>query len=764
MTFLFKTLKIERNNVLPFFLYFVSFLTILFFYGVWPERLFAFPGSVDFGIPSISIRQLLYNDHLGYPFGSYSPEGLPYYSFQYLLCNIFSISEYLASQIVLAIVLLASFVGIVKLLTLFNVDTIVSIIMGLIFMLMPVNNGHIIGYPPLAQTMLLTPLFILIDLNFFKKVSDKSHLSKLASSFALMIISKVFAMFGNGYPFVFYNFISGFFLLGYLFNNKLINIKNSIFTCVGFIVSNVVALVLYKWYVPGGSFNVEGINYFRSQGIDIATLFLPSNNLFFFNKLNFSVSWNPAQFYGDGSNVEFNYLGFSFLILIGIGIYKRLYSSVLLKIALIAAIIALYISLGPSLKVYDIKQTYNVGEICYNMPEADATCSLGTSHLFQLPPFNNMRAVYRWIFVTKLLLIVLGGVTMTHLINRSKLGKLTFLFFTLIFIEITPNIQYSMHLSSTFYKMGLQFKEDVTDRLSPWLKRDKKVFFYSHENDFLARVMGNRYESFVYNVNGDKNFGLARAKWPSSILAIFNCKDKCNDFVFNAMQKGDLDVFIVPNFNLRWDFYTWPPQKAYNLPSGLKIGEYYNTMLHNNFFDFKDSRFVVDQEEYFSVITLSKSNRFNDKYDFCANFTQATFTNQGEMQSPWRKRIAVIPIDESSEQLGIFTSSEVEVIYDIAMPKDTNLNLSASVGYLPISQHWNKSDGTRTLILIYSGTDTDTVFNQYILPKDKFRNIKISLSKYKESSVRFIFKTTQDKNKNFDADWIFWQAPQISMN
>lgn len=132
------------------------------------------------------------------------------------------------------------------------------------------------------------------------------------------------------------------------------------------------------------------------------------------------------------------------------------------------------------------------------------------------------------------------------------------------------------------------------------------------------------------------------------------------------------------------------------------------------------------------------------------------------MDCPWGKTIAVIPLDESSSERGIFSASENEVSYSLLMPKDSNYILSGSVGYLPVSKKWNVSDGTRVLILFSSTVTTDTLFNEYILPSDDFKPINIPLNEYVNTAGQIVFKTTQDLNKNSYGDWIFWQSPKIS--
>jgi len=354
------------------------------------------------------------------------------------------------------------------------------------------------------------------------------------------------------------------------------------------------------------------------------------------------------------------------------------------------------------------------------------------------------------LFVSKLLLLVLAGIILSALYREQKTRVYALVATLLVAVDMFPNVSYTNILGGKFYEQGQKFTADVTDKLEPYMKEGRKVFFYSHENDFLSRVMGNRYQATVYNVNGDKKIYLVRESWPEPIKKILKCKSACNNEVYNAMTDGCLDVFIIPRFNLRWNFYNWPPKNEVNNEQVFETG---------------DCRFVVQDEKYFTVVTKSsapaKPDVIDNDYDFCDNFHKAKVKGQGKMNSPWGKNIAVIIADSSEKNRGLFETSISGISYRVAMPATRACKLSARVGYLPVSKGWNVSDGTRVLVVVRAKGKTDTVFNRYILPADEVRYVSVDMKKYAGSVAEITFKTTQDKGKHFMGDWIVWQEPKL---
>lgn len=739
----------------------IIYLLTLFIYGIFPGQWSSFPGSVDFGVPSLSISQILYNPKLGYPLGNFYPEGLPYISLRLLLTVIFRISEYTAGQLEIALILLFSIIGVKKLLIQFRVNNYLAILLSFIFVIMPINMGHLIGYPPLSKTLLLVPLLLYIDLYVFSRVNTLKKLN-IKNTLLLVFLSfaKCIAMFGNGYGFIFYNFISFCFLLSYVFENKFENIRSSILLFVSFIVANIVAVLLYKLYIPGGaSYYKESIDFFRAQGVDLYTMIVPGNNLFFLKTLNLSKHWEAYKYYGDGSNVYFNYIGYTFILLLIIALSKRFLKKTIQRILVPILLVSTIISFGPSLKVNDTRDMKAGDGLSYHMKESDATLSLGTSFIYELPAIKNMRSVYRWIYITKLILLIISGIVLTELLKSNKNKKYVWIISCLILLEFFPGIKGKIYQRKNFYKMGMQFSEDVTSKLEPYMKKDQKVYIYSHANDFLAKIIGNRYESYLYNINGDKKMGLVREQWPKSILKISKTGYNLNEYVYTALSSDDLDVFILPNFNLRWDFYYWPPSKD----KVEEINKEYESK-----FNFNDPRFKINKHKYFTVVELSgkTSNvlEIDSTVSLIDKINYAEFIGQGDMDCPWGKRISAVNIKEEN-RAGIFSAPASNVIFTIDFSSSNKkYMLNTSVGFYPESKKWNVSDGARMQIIIENENLNDTVFNEYILPENDFREINISFSKYINKVVKLRFETIQDTNKNYSGDWLVWLDPKLVSN
>lgn len=72
-----------------------------------------------------------------------------------------------------------------------------------------------------------------------------------------------------------------------------------------------------------------------------------------------------------------------------------------------------------------------------------------------------------------------------------------------------------------------------------------------------------------------------------------------NENAAMAIAKGDLDVLVIPFFNLRWDSYKWPPSENARIE---------NKKLMLSKFDIFDQRFSYKEEKWFGIVTYKKTN------------------------------------------------------------------------------------------------------------------------------------------------------------
>ena len=184
---------------------------------------------------------------------------------------------------------------------------------------------------------------------------------------------------------------------------------------VAFTLANLVAVAVYSLYVPA-DYETNPIGIFRSMGLDLITLVVPTEPVWPAAKLNYAGV--HSELWGDGSNSAYNYVGFAGLVLAGVCLGSRSRRPEALALA-VAGLVAFVLALGPSLKIDESRPapgglpTFE----SYLMPEGVATADLPWDGLFTaVPGINSMRATYRWYGVTRFAVVVLAGLAVTQLL------------------------------------------------------------------------------------------------------------------------------------------------------------------------------------------------------------------------------------------------------------------------------------------------------------------------------------------------------------
>jgi hypothetical protein len=335
-----------------------------------------------------------------------------------------------------------------------------------------------------------------------------------------------------------------------------------------------VAIGLYEWHLPDGiQFGVMPIDFFRAQGVDVVSFFIPSPRLLWSRLAGVGVQWDSFIYYGDGLNVNFNYLGYALLVptlvFVAVAVRRRVARGDTFRAAFwmalaASAVLGLLASLGPSLKVHDVRiseQRDRVEFDQYLMPGEAATLTLPTEALFaSLPGIKHMRATYRWIALPKLILVLAFAMVASWLYERRPaLGVALAL---IAFGEQVPDLPRVTHRAQANYQEFVRFNEDVLAKMSSFLAPGQRVFFLSGENDYLANYLAPMLEVATYNVGGDKNQQVSSDRWPQSLRELFSralSAEGLGPFATEALASHEVDAIILPYFSLRWDAYHWPP-------------------------------------------------------------------------------------------------------------------------------------------------------------------------------------------------------------
>lgn len=352
------------------------------------------------------------------------------------------------------------------------------------------------------------------------------------------------------------------------------------------------ALVYSRWQPSGAYGTTVPIEMFRSMGADVATFVLPQSHLWWAHLTGLSVDFSAG--WGDQSAYRSNYLG---LILVGLAVYaviKNRQSPLVVGLA-IAAVVAGILSLGPSLKLYDLREPPIVpGQVAYVMPAEEATVGLPTSTVYALVPgFTEMRATYRWIVATVLCLFMLGSVATSGL-WRSGRRNLAVILGVLALVEVFPNVPEFVRYNRAHHAKVEAFREGPQAEFVKLVHPDDVVLLLPAGNDFLANAMVGAAGSHSYNVGIDKNMSYSQSAWPPEIrrAAETYATPEGPDAVADALRAG-ASVVAFPNFDMNASANGWPPDGAEIERRGQIAAQYAS-----------DPRFDVTTSQWFTVLRL----------------------------------------------------------------------------------------------------------------------------------------------------------------
>ncbi len=146
--------------------------------------------------------------------------------------------------------------------------------------------------------------------------------------------------------------------------------------------ANLVAFAAYRVLLPAsGGWTASPIDLFRSMGADLATLVVPSGSQWWSSISPITV--DPSLLWGDGSNSKTNYLGWLVVGLAVVGAVLARRRRDLVAPLLAIAAVALFLSLGPSLKIDAVRGplAVPVTSESYLMPASAATMEFPTAWL-----------------------------------------------------------------------------------------------------------------------------------------------------------------------------------------------------------------------------------------------------------------------------------------------------------------------------------------------------------------------------------------------
>jgi hypothetical protein len=780
-----------KVNYRKFFLFCYAtllFFFILYYYGliqsnyIYHLNVFIFTSSIVENISNHGgFFQYIINS-IKNPVIGQIHHGVFFYFIMYFFYFVFK-NSYLSLVLTNTLFILISFYSTYYLLNRkFNIGNFISITFSFFFLLQPFIKAHISSYGVIGINLALIPLYILIDIIIFEVVYNSKKFILILFCFFAFFITKLFALFMNGYGFVISSISSGCFFLFFLIKNiKEKKYYNSIFLGLLFFISYILTYFLYSSYIGKSEYNVMDINFFRAMGVDLVTLFLPHKSLFLiFRNLNIGVLYNPLAFYSDGSSVYFNYIGYFILITSILSFLffkkKREYFYVIMA----ASLISFVLSLGPSIKfnnqrnIENIEVIGNITSEDYLMPKDKALFSLNMDFVFtKIPGIKNMRSIYRFLVLFKFFLLLSSAIFIDNLLRDKKFNKIGYFLLIMIFFEYFPNLPYyfdKYYQRYTFYK---NIEKDLISELKKYLIKKEVIFFLSQENDFMADYISSRLDIETYNKGGDKRIELIYKYLPYTIKKLREYSNyKVEDiilFIKKGFDENLYDALIFPYFNMRWASYYWPPEKDYIDNEKIK----FEPIL--KYFE-KNSDYILIKSEFFSLLRLKNKkvkeniSNFTVFYDFYDNFKKAKIVgnNNAKGLNPWGKRVTILPVLFRTKKM-IYSMNGMNILYKVKFNNLSNaiLYFYTKLGPHPEIKDFKSKNGTylcdgfRMKVNILENNNTYEILNKYIYPDDEEQEYFLDISDYKNKTFNFEFSVENDKGKNNMSDWALWINPRL---
>lgn len=517
-------------------------------------------------------------DSIAHPEGYKIAFGLPYVLPVAVLERV-GLPLILAGKLVALAFLMVALVGATELSRNLGMRFFIALSIAALFLMSPIVYAQD-GYGPLRLGFALLPLYVWTDQRIVQRLASvderRALIAVFFTSVVMLSLVRTFALFMDGYSFVMALALSGALILarsiGYLASREY---RRALMLLGVFCISVLVAYLLYRAYVGASVENtVMPIDFFRGQGVDLYALLVPSAMHWWAEMSGLHHQLNGWLTYSDGPNVAFVYLGISlvpFLLLAAVLVFRRAVDITQKQNLITLSLVFLFgflLALGPSLKLADFRDEppppRSIQFSDYLMPESAATLSLRTDWLYQeVPGIRNMRAVYRWMLLVKLAILLIAGLVLEHL-SRSGSGKVWVIpLMILMLIDLAPNFPQQ---SGSGKKNLVQFRSFEADALSSFVRlglQGKRVLLVPAStnadwNHFTANYLCPLSGAKCFNLGGDKSLMQARLSWPNAIREI--SRGRWVEGNLASIAGGDhVDELLIPLFSLREAAYRWPP-------------------------------------------------------------------------------------------------------------------------------------------------------------------------------------------------------------
>jgi hypothetical protein len=424
--------------------------------------------------------------------------------------------------------------------------TAVAYMLAALWLCLPIVSMHV-GYSMLALGIALLPTYMWAVMRVLDQPGPRNVL--------LLIVAALISAFMDGYTFVMFAAGAAMLCLGkWVGTRDRIERRRLLLVAgPGYVVAFGLAAALYKHYVHGGDYGMAPLSMFRAWGMDVAFAWLPTSGQFWlWDALHIGQLRDESQMYGDRS-VWISTFAAPLLLAACYAAWKSRKHPLARWLAAIA-VISLYLSLGPSLKINSHRP---VGVTDPLMPEQAAVARTHTGYVTtHLPAVRMMRAPYRWAalgyFACWMLLVVYIGRR-----KRDAAWPDVVLVVALLAM-VFPHPRGKLVEGMAYQHMARSIETDWIGGLRQ-AEVGPTLAFAPYGNDFLAAYAAARLNVRTYNVGGDKNVEQAMADWPSAMMSLGDpSQPSFADLAPFFLLKGFGDQIVIPYVDLLNSALVWP--------------------------------------------------------------------------------------------------------------------------------------------------------------------------------------------------------------
>ncbi|MCK9540255.1 hypothetical protein [Dokdonella sp.] len=432
-----------------------------------------------------------------------------------------------------------------------------SLLLGLLWLALPIVWGHA-DYSMVALGFALLPLYLYSS---FRMLMGENW-PRAAWNATTFIAVCILAVFMDGYTFMMFVAAATIAWSGALISEPVLRRRNLIFVLPCMATGFGLAYVLYTTFLGSDHFDTSPLDFFRGWGVDAVMLLWPSSGAhWIWDAIGVGTTRRESMFWGDASVWMTTFI--APLLISGVAGFVVACKHPRAGALLAMAVLGLYLALGPSLKIHSTKQVAGISSADRGqlMPEKYALMPTGSAWLSEnLPGFRNMRAAYRW---TGLGALGLWGLTTLLLARGQERRTLLPHGITICLIVLfLPHLAKTVHTSLARHRQAEAIDAALGQDLRKAAGNHGTLFFAPHGNDFIVNYLAVTAGFRSYNIGGNKNVEKAQLAWSDPMLALNSANLATAQFQQNlhaVLLFGLADAVVLPYFDMLHAAHRWPP-------------------------------------------------------------------------------------------------------------------------------------------------------------------------------------------------------------